>query len=154
MAKSVKSRKPKTVTKVSSSKRKPARGHSSVPASAKRKARAKRPPSGLELKVYAMLEAEGISFIKEKKLSQCTVDIFIEPRTIVELQGCYWHGCLSCTKMLTPEQKKWQVLDGRRHYVLRSLGYDVILIWEHEVDKEPDRVQRMLKCFPHWKGDA
>jgi G:T-mismatch repair DNA endonuclease (very short patch repair protein) len=140
--------------KADSVKRKPARGRAAVPASVLRKARARRPPSSLELKVYAMLDELGILFVKEKAISQCTVDIFIESRTIIELQGCFWHGCLSCSKSLTADQKKWQILDGRRHHVLRGLGYDVMLIWEHEVEKEPERVQRVLKALAPVKGVA
>ena len=152
--KAAKPRKAKPAKKSASIKRKPARRGGQVSAAAIRKTRAKRPPSGLELKVYAMLAAEGISFTKEKAISQCTVDIYIAPRTVIELQGCYYHGCQSCPKTLIADQKKWQILDGRRHHVLRSLGYDVVLIWEHEVDKEPERVQRMLKALVPVKGAA
>ena len=119
-----------------------------------RKVNRTRKASGLELEIHAMLKAEKIPFVKEKTISQCTVDIFIFPRTVIELQGCYWHGCQSCSKKLSADQKKWQAADGRRHHVLRELGYDVILIWEHEVDKEPERVQRMLKALAPVKGAA
>ena len=119
-----------------------------------RKVNRTRKASGLELEIHAMLKVQKIPFVKEKTISQCTVDIFIAPRTIIELQGCYFHGCQSCSKKLTTDQKKWQAADGRRHHVLRSLGYDVILIWEHEVNKEPERVQRMLKALAPVKGAA
>lgn len=116
-----------------------------VPLSARRRHNARRPQTGLEKAVYAMLKAEGISFVREKLIGRCHVDVFIEPRTIIELQGCYWHGCAACTKKLTKEQKEWQNRDGRRHYILRKLGYDVVVIWEHEVRDEPGRVQAMLR---------
>lgn len=111
-----------------------------------RKTRAKRPPSGLELAVYAILDKQGVRYEKEKQISQCHVDIFIGPRTVIELQGCFWHGCMSCNKRLSAEQKKWQELDGNRHFFLRSLGYDVVVIWEHEVRREPARIEAVLQA--------
>src|ERR1035438_6634257 len=87
-----------------------------------RKANRTRKASGLELEIHAMLKAEKIPFVKEKTISQCTVDIFIAPCTIIELQGCYWHGCQSCSKKLTADQKKTQGGHGRRHPPLRAPG--------------------------------
>ena len=62
-----------------------------VPYSVRRKHNRKRAASKLEKAVYALLKAEKILFTKEKQIGRCHVDVFIEPRAVVEIQGCYWH---------------------------------------------------------------
>ena len=121
-----------------------------VPWSGIRKHNRKRDPSSLEKKVYAMLEAEKIPFIREKTIGRLHVDILLFPKTVVELQGCFWHCCLVCNRNPTPEQQATITKDARREYVLRKQGYDVVIIWEHDVKNHPDRVQAMLRGI--WDG--
>ena len=125
--------------------RRPAR--KTIPWSAIRKHNRRRPRSGLEKTVGAWLKEDRIRFIREKSIGKCHVDVFLAPRTIVELNGCYWHGCLICNKKLTQDQKLAQIKDARRYAYFRNRGYDVIIIWECEVNKEPDRVRAMLKAL-------
>jgi DNA mismatch endonuclease (patch repair protein) len=97
-----------------------------------------------------MLEAEGIPFEREKAIGKLHVDIFLAPTTVIELDGCFWHACPACIEHPTPQQLVTRVKDGRREYVLRKKGFDVIRIWEHEVKNHPQRVQAMLKGI--WDG--
>lgn len=117
------------------------------PASARRKARAHREPSSLERKVYQMLDDLGIPYHKEHPISRIHVDIFIEPRYCIELNGCFWHGCESCNRELDTKQKQKHLDDGRRYNFLRKKKYDVIVIWEHEVNEQPERVIGMLSTI-------
>jgi len=121
-----------------------------VPWGAIRKYNRKRDPSSLEKTVYQMLEAEGIPFIREKTIGRLHVDILLAPKTVVELQGCFWHGCLVCSRKPTRTQQVAIVKDARREYVLRKQGYDVVIIWEHDVKNHPDRVRAMLRGI--WDG--
>jgi hypothetical protein len=43
---------------------------------------------------------------------RCHIDIFIEPRTAIELNGCCWHGCTVCNRKLTVSQMRKQKKDG------------------------------------------
>jgi len=119
----------------------------SIPYSAIRKANRRRPRSSLEITVGGWLKEEEIPFVREKAIGRCHVDVFLPPRTIVELNGCYWHGCMICNKEPTQNQKIAQIKDGRRYAYFRNRGYDLIVIWECEVKKEPNRVRAMLKTL-------
>ena len=119
-----------------------------------RKANRTRKASGLELEIHAMLKAEKIPFVKEKTIGRCHCDIFIAPKTIIELNGCYWHGHMTCNKSLSKMQFNALSSDARRYAFFKRLGFDVHVIWECEVDKEPERVQRILKAFAPVKGAA
>lgn len=79
-------------------------------------------------------------------------------RTVVFVDGCFWHGCRSCTRNLTPRANSefWQqkVLSNRTrdHRVdrqLRSLGWKVVRVWEHELkvapEKAVDRVRHAIE---------
>lgn len=117
-----------------------------------RKHNRKRPPSSLETKVYSWLEADKIPFDREKAIGKYMhVDIFLAPKTCVELNGCHWHGCLICNKTLSADQKIAQVKDAKRYYKIRKLGFDIVVFWECEVAKYPDRVRSTLKALAKTK---
>jgi G:T-mismatch repair DNA endonuclease (very short patch repair protein) len=98
----------------------------------------------LEKDIYAILREEGIPFTREKTIGRCHADIFIEPFTVVELQGCYWHGCPKCYKTLSKMQKNAQAKDARRFYFFDKLGFDTQVIWECELEKNPAAVRAKL----------
>jgi G:T-mismatch repair DNA endonuclease (very short patch repair protein) len=118
-----------------------------LPLKAIRKANRKRSASTLERLIYQWLEEEKIPFHREHPVGRCHVDIFIEPRTAVELNGCYWHGCNVCNRKLTVNQLRKQKKDGNRYGFFRKRGLDVVVIWECEVEREPERVRAMLKML-------
>lgn len=112
-----------------------------------RKTNRKRKRSSLEERVHAWLKEDGVAFKIEKAIGRCHVDVFIEPRTIIELNGCYWHGCMVCNRQLDHRQKVAQIKDGRRYAFFRNRQFDVIVIWECEVLKEPERVRTILRAL-------
>jgi G:T-mismatch repair DNA endonuclease (very short patch repair protein) len=117
---------------------------SKCPARAIRKANRRRKASSLEKDVYKILREEGIPFQREKLIGRCHADIFIGPRTVIELNGCYWHGCPVCTKKLNQMQEESRAKDARRYYFFKKLGFDVRVIWECEVHKDPESVRDLL----------
>ena len=117
-----------------------------------RKHNRKREPSSLEKKVYEWLDEDNISYKKEKSIGRhMHVDIFLAPKTCVELNGCHWHGCLICNKDLSKAQKQAQVRDAKRYFSIRRCGLDVVILWECEVKEYPDRVRKTLRALS--KGD-
>jgi G:T-mismatch repair DNA endonuclease (very short patch repair protein) len=75
------------------------------------------------------------------------VDVFIEPSTIIEVLGCYWHkhGCQEPKSGWSDEDLAVQEKDAARLAFLRGRGYTVIEIWECEINEHPDRVQARLR---------
>lgn len=113
-----------------------------------RKCNRRRPPSSLERTVYAWLEEDSIPFTREKAIGKhMHVDIFLQPKTCIELNGCHWHGCMICNKELSKEQKESQIKDARRYFRIRKLGFDVVVFWECEVEKYPQRVRNQLRTL-------
>ncbi|MBI2020140.1 hypothetical protein HYS94_01850 [Candidatus Daviesbacteria bacterium] len=64
-----------------------------------------------------------------------------ESKKIIELQGCYWHGCKICF----PNSKKSNNFPDRQQ-IFKPAGYDSIEIWEHEL-KSPEVVISKVKDF-------
>lgn len=123
------------------------RAHHHISWRAIRKANRRRKPSELETTVHKWLEEDGIPFHKQHRIGRCHVDIFLEPRTIVELHGCHWHGCAICNRKLTDWQRARIRKDGNRYGFFRKRGYDVVIIWECEVEREPERVRAILRLL-------
>ena len=65
-----------------------------------------------------------------------------ETNTIYQFHGCYWHGCSLCYHELTVNrfnQYNMKYLCKRTMAIdeaLRTGGYNVVTIWEHEFDRE------------------
>ena len=63
-----------------------------------------------------------------------------ETKTIYQFHGCYWHGCSLCYDQLTVKrfnQYNMKYLSKRTmtiEQVLKTSGYKVVTIWEHECD--------------------
>jgi G:T-mismatch repair DNA endonuclease (very short patch repair protein) len=106
----------------------------------------RRKASGFEKEIHAILREEKIPFIPEKTVGRCHADLFIAPNTLVELNGCYWHGH-DCQGKLTKSQKTAQAKDGRRYYFFRKLGFSLEIIWECDFEKDPESVRARLKTI-------
>ena len=74
------------------------------------------------------------------------VDIFIEPNIAIEVDGCYWHGCVDCgyTK---PEKT---VKDKRVTEALQSQGLIVLRFWEHSIKSDINIVINEIKSTSYF----
>jgi very-short-patch-repair endonuclease len=101
--------------------------------------------SSIEIKAREFLDQLKINYIQHKNMNeirhayQCDFFIPIQKGinkiTIIEVDGCYWHGCQKCMKELNNKQNKQRHKDNKRTYELRGQGYRVIRLWEHEINK-------------------
>ena len=111
--------------------------------------------SQLEETVEGWLREDGIKFKAQFAIGTdpvCHADLLIGKRTVVELHGCYYHGCRICTRRIEPWQAERQKKDGSRYDFFIKQGYDVVVIWEHEVEKEPNRVRAVLRAIAENRG--
>ena len=78
--------------------------------------------------------------------------VFSKEKTLVFVDGCFWHGhnCRNLTSKTN--QKAWhdkiartQARDRRNNRLLRQLGWKVIRIWECRLAKAPDLCMRRIK---------
>jgi G:T-mismatch repair DNA endonuclease (very short patch repair protein) len=50
----------------------------------------------------------------------------------IEVQGCYWHGCLSCG-FVEPGNKGQRKRDLAKRSKLEALGWTLVEVWEHNL---------------------
>jgi very-short-patch-repair endonuclease len=105
------------------------------------------------------LRSQGIIFETQKKIGSYMVDIYVPSRNLViEVNGCVVHGCELCGY-----NRDWQLerrkRDLERSETIKSKGYSILIIWEHELaekglyeSKPPssnrNRVQRIDNIVP------
>jgi very-short-patch-repair endonuclease len=88
-------------------------------------------PSGLELQVASMLRAMGVEFVAQHPIFKYTVDFYVPSENLViEVNGCWWHRCKECGHK---DDIRARFRDARRVRSLESRGYEVIVLWEHDL---------------------
>ncbi len=96
-----------------------------------------------ERKVHNCLKGNKIMHKMHPKIEGNPDMILTNSNTAVFLQGCFWHNCPACyvapksnTKYWLPKIKRNVERDKLNAKVLKSQGYNVITIWEHEIKKD------------------
>ena len=110
--------------------------------------------TGIELKIRRMLIMHHIRFRQHPKIHG-SPDFLVGRRTLVFCDGDFWHG-FRYDRRKKPAKKFWRdKIEGnmrRDRSVsrrLRSDGYSVIRLWEHDIEKRPDmciaKILRFMK---------
>ena len=102
-----------------------------------------------ELRLRQVLWAGGLrGYRLHKKLPGKPDIVYSRAKVAIFIDGCFWHGCPKCGDGRAPvtNTSYWdakrlgnQERDKRRTRELRSMGWRVLRLWEHEVTKNPDR---------------
>ncbi len=82
--------------------------------------------------------------------------VFHIQRTVVFVDGCFWHSCPKHSNLPANNRPFWEKkLNGNKardrfvNRCLRKAGWQVVRIWEHNLAKRPDvcirRIQRVLQ---------
>lgn len=101
--------------------------------------------SSTELKLIALMRAAGISgWRRRSKLRGRPDFVFTGRGVVVFVDGCYWHGCRKCSLSAKSNTNYWkQKISGNvkrdraNSRGLRSDGWAVVRIWEHELKATP-----------------
>jgi DNA mismatch endonuclease, patch repair protein len=98
-------------------------------------------PSGIEMIVRRTLRQLGIKWRGGQCVRGFYPDLYLpEYNALVEVNGCYWHGCKRC---YPKSRRKAQMLRDRQKLACYlELGYQVIVLWEHDIRVDP--VQAIL----------
>lgn len=109
-----------------------------------------------ELVVRKLAHSRGLRFrIHERRLPGCPDLVFAAAKVVVFIDGDFWHGWrfprwkgkLSqyWESKITGNRKR----DRSNYRRLRHCGWIVIRVWEHEVERDPekcvDRIQRAIR---------
>lgn len=98
--------------------------------------------------VAGVLESMGLEYRKQLRMGELGVPasqhawdfVLGDVKVLVEVDGCYWHGCtLHCKPR--PEQKR---IDRMLARIARVHGWYVVRIWEHTT-KRPKRAEAQLR---------
>jgi len=80
--------------------------------------------------------------------------VFRRRRLVIFVDGCYWHGCPKCyrppethTGYWSEKFKRNKSRDRRVTAALRRGGWRVLRVWEHEVEKSPDKMVEKIKVL-------
>lgn len=73
---------------------------------------------------------------------------FVVPRLklLIQVDGCYWHGCDLHSNQSKSERRKLQKKDARLTAKAESAGWTVVRVWEHEITDHPDKVVNKIKA--------
>lgn len=93
------------------------------------------------------LFSRGLRYRKNVKYLPGRPDIVLPKyRTVVFVNGCFWHGHSGCKYSVMPKSnvEYWQekitktvMRDNETYEKLAELGWNVLLIWECQLKKEP-----------------
>jgi len=112
----------------------------------------------IEIKVRKWLFHEGFRFRKNVRTLPGTPDVVLPKyKTVIFVNGCFWHRHPGCKEATTPKTRTdfWNekfernVANDRKHKEeLQALGWNVIVIWECEINEHftetMDRVKTEL----------
>jgi DNA mismatch endonuclease (patch repair protein) len=110
-----------------------------------------------ELAVRRMLHALGFRFrLHRKDLPGCPDIVFPKYKAVILVNGCFWHqhtGCKLASKPST-RQEFWQAKlsrnverDRENAEKLAALGWQVIVVWECELQKSSGLAQRLTSSL-------
>lgn len=96
-----------------------------------------------ELALRSELHRRGLRFRVQRRVLpdvRRTADIVFGPaRVIVEVRGCFWHGCPQHATSPKANEDWWrrkieanQSRDADTDALLREAGWEVLVVWEHE----------------------
>jgi DNA mismatch endonuclease (patch repair protein) len=106
-----------------------------------------------ELIVRKFLFGHGLRYRLHSKILPGKPDIVLSKyKTVIFINGCYWHGHENCKYFVPPKTRTdWWLdkingnkqNDTKKANLLKELGYKIIIIWECEL--KPDKRENTLK---------
>ncbi|MEK6881472.1 MAG: hypothetical protein AABY22_17755, partial [Nanoarchaeota archaeon] len=108
--------------------------------------------TSIEIKIHDCLNKLGILYQKHTVIENFVIcDIFIEPNTVIFVDGCYFHACPICypdrTK-LNSTQNKQIIRDTLVNQFFSNLDkYKIFRFWEHEINKNEmlEKIRNYIK---------
>ncbi len=96
--------------------------------------------------VRKFLFSKGFRYRKnDKRYSGCPDIVLPKHRTMIFINGCFWHCHEGCTDFVIPKsnQDYWipkleknRKRDVENYFALKRAGWNVIIVWECELKKE------------------
>jgi DNA mismatch endonuclease (patch repair protein) len=109
-----------------------------------------------ELRMLRLLRQHGIiGWRRHLSLPGRPDFAFPHERVVLFIDGCFWHRCPRCSQIPRSRRAYWlpKLLrnverDREADRLLRKLGWKVLHVWEHSLEKQPIRViARLLRLL-------
>ena len=117
-----------------------------------------------EVLVRKFLFSKGLRYRKNDKQLTGTPDIVLPKyRTVIFIHGCFWHGHEGCRKSKLPDTRKefWQKKISENIErnktdidVLKSKSWNVITIWQCEINNTVKRRKRLESLVHEIRGNG
>ena len=117
-------------------------------------ARVRQKDTSAEQLVRSLLTRIGHAFRKSNRDLPGSPDAANRSRRwAVFVHGCFWHRHAGCPRTTTPKRNRafWETTfdqnrrrDARALAALRRLGYRTVVVWECEIVKRPEAVEKKL----------
>jgi DNA mismatch endonuclease (patch repair protein) len=98
-----------------------------------------------ELKIRKFLFSQGYRYrINVKNLPGCPDIVLPKYKTVIFVNGCFWHGHSNCKRAKLPQSNSdfWEkkilsniARDKLNHALLESMGWNVVVIWSCEINQ-------------------
>lgn len=108
-----------------------------------------------EMVLRSLLHRAGFRFrIHVKKLPGTPDIVLTKYKTVIQVHGCFWHHHEGCSETTTPKthQSFWKEKfartverDSEQKAELELLGWNVLIVWECELKKNPDKVLQIIR---------
>ena len=105
-----------------------------------------------ELQLRSLLHRAGYRFrLQDKRLPGRPDIVLPKYRAAIFVHGCFWHRHEGCPKTTTPSTRRefWQEKfrrtverDRQKAAEIEASGWDVITVWECELETSPETVLR------------
>lgn len=107
--------------------------------------------TGPEAKLRKMLSSKGLRYRLHYKIDGRPDIVFVSKKTAVFVDGCYWHKCPKCYRPSNSNKAYWSSKiegnakrDKRVNRILKSKGWKVVRIWEHEINNDSNPLKRIM----------
>lgn len=107
-----------------------------------------------EIRLRKALHALGYRYSLKKRFKELNFRpdiVMVSRKTVIFLDGCFWHKCPKCFKAPKSRKEYWGPKiarnverDRMQTEFLKKNGWKVIRIWEHEVNKDMEKVLKKI----------
>ena len=102
----------------------------------------------IEREIEAILKQENIEYESQVEIRGFVADFRLRGNKIIEVHGDYWH----CNPRVYPEpkdehQRQNIKKDKIKHAVYKELGYQVLYIWELDINENYEEIVEKIRQF-------
>ncbi len=104
-----------------------------------------------ELLLRSALHQRGLRYSLRKSLPGSPDIVLVKSRIAVFVDGCFWHGCPDHCRRPASNAAYWNrkidrnmSRDQRVNKELKSAGWRVVRLWEHEIAECPARCASLI----------